>query len=45
MKKIEENSQRIQDANCSFDTQFWQSQGDLAIFKAAEEMMYEYLRM
>ena len=43
MKKIEENYQRITDDRRIFDIRFWQSQGDLAIFKAVTEMLNDYL--
>ena len=43
MKKIEENYQRIIDDKRSFDIQFWQSQGDAAIFEAVTEMHNDYL--
>jgi len=43
MRKIEENYQRITDDDRQFDIRFWQSQGDLAIFNAATEMLHDYL--
>jgi len=43
VKKIEENYQRIIDDRRSFDTHFWQSQGDPAIFEAVTEMLNDYL--
>ena len=42
MKKIEENYQRITDDKRLFDIRFWQSQGDIAIFEAAAEMLNDY---
>ncbi len=42
MRKIEENYQRIKDDRRLFDIRFWQSQGDLAIFKAVAEMIDDY---
>lgn len=42
MKKIEENYQRITENNRLFDIRFWQSQGDIAIFEAAAEMVNDY---
>jgi len=44
MKIIEENYQRLKgNKDRSFDIHYWQSQGDLAIFKAASEMIRDYL--
>ena len=43
MKKIEENYLRITDARRIFDIRFWQEQGDEIIFKAAAEMVNDYL--
>ena len=42
MRKIEENYQRITDDKRLFDIRFWQSQGDIAIFEAAAEMLNDY---
>ena len=42
MRKIEENDQRITDGQPLFDIRFWQSQGDIAIFEAAAEMLNDY---
>jgi len=42
MRKIEESYQRIEDDRRLFDIRFWQSQGDLAIFEAAAEMLNDY---
>ncbi len=40
--KIEKNYQRIGDKKRSFDIRFWQTQGDIAIFEAATEMLKDY---
>ncbi|MCX5883707.1 MAG: hypothetical protein NTU74_18500 [Deltaproteobacteria bacterium] len=42
MRKIEENYHRITDDKRLFDIRFWQSQGDIAIFKAVSEMLNDY---
>ena len=42
MRKIEENYQLITDDKRLFDIRFWQSQGDIAIFEAAAEMLNDY---
>jgi hypothetical protein len=42
MKQIEENYQRITDDKRLFDIRFWQSQGDLAIFKAVTDRLNDY---
>ncbi len=42
MKQIEENYQCITNDKRLFDIRFWQSQGDLAIFKAVTEMLNDY---
>ena len=42
LKKTEENYGRITDDSRLFDIQFWQSQGDLAIFEAATEILNDY---
>ena len=42
MKIVEESYQSIKDNSRSFDIRFWQSQGDLAIFEAASEMLHDY---
>jgi hypothetical protein len=42
-KDIEEKFQRIADDTRSFDTRFWQSRGDAAIFAAVSEMLRDYL--
>jgi hypothetical protein len=43
MSKIKEAYRRIGDAEDRFDIEFWQSQGDLAIFDAALDMVRDYL--
>lgn len=43
MRKITEHYGRIGDEEDRFDTEFWQSQGDRAIFEAAMEMIQDYL--
>jgi hypothetical protein len=43
MRIIEEKYQRITDDQRIFDIHFWQSQGDMAIFKAVTEMLNDYL--
>lgn len=42
MRNIEENYQLITDDKRLFDIRFWQSQGDIAIFDAAAEMLNDY---
>jgi hypothetical protein len=42
LRKTEENYGRIADDSRLFDMEFWQSQGDLAIFEAATEMLSDY---
>ena len=42
MRKIEENYQLITDDKRLFDIRFWQSQGEIAIFEAAAEMLNDY---
>ena len=42
MKKIVENYQRISEGDRNFDIRFWQSQGDIAIFEAALDMLNDY---
>ena len=44
-RKIEEKYQRIEDADRSFDVRFWQEKGDIAIFKAMEDMVNDYLKL
>jgi len=43
MREVSESYQRIGDQDDRFDTEFWQSQGDQAIFAAALEMILDYL--
>ncbi len=43
MSKIKEAYRRIGDEEDRFDIEFWQSQGDLAIFDAALDMVRDYL--
>ena len=43
MRKIKEAYRRIGDEEDRFDVEFWQSQGDRAIFDAALEMIQDYL--
>lgn len=43
MRKIKESYRRIGDEEDRFDIEFWQSQGDQAIFDAATEMIQDYL--
>jgi hypothetical protein len=43
MEKIREAYRRIGDDEDRFDIEFWQSQGDQAIFEAALEMILDYL--
>lgn len=42
MREIKESYRRIGDDD-RFDTDFWQSQGDQAIFDAALDMVLDYL--
>jgi hypothetical protein len=42
MRKIKENYKLITDDKRVFDIRFWQSQGDIAIFEAAAEMLNDY---
>ncbi len=44
-RKFEEKYQRIEDADRSFDVRFWQEKGDIAIFKAMEDMINDYLKL
>jgi len=41
MSEIREAYRRIGDPEDRFDIEFWQSQGDLAIFRAAWEMIVD----
>lgn len=43
MREIKEAYRRIGDNADRFDVEFWQSQGDQAIFDAATEMILDYL--
>jgi hypothetical protein len=43
MERIEESYRRTGDDEDHFDIEFWQSQGNQAIFDAASEMVLDYL--
>ena len=43
MREVSESYRRIGDPDDRFDVEFWQSQGDQAIFAAALEMILDYL--
>ena len=43
MREVSESYRRIGDPDDRFDVEFWQSQGDQAIFVAALEMVLDYL--
>ena len=43
MGEIQESYRRIGDKEDRFDIEFWQSQGEQAIFAAALEMIQDYL--
>ena len=43
MREIEESYGRIADDDGRFDIEFWQRQGDQAIFEAALDMIMDYL--
>ncbi len=45
MEEISESYKEIGDDDREFDVQFWQSQGDKAIFEAALDMILDYLRL
>ena len=45
MRNITESYERIGDDKGRFDIEFWQRQGDQAIFNAALEMILDYLRI
>jgi len=45
VKKVWECYGKIGDGDRQFDVQFWQSQGDKAIFDAALDMVMDYLRL
>ena len=42
MRKIRESYRRIGDESNNFDIEFWQAQGDQAIFDAALDMILDY---
>ena len=42
-RKFEEKYRRFEDADRSFDIRFRQEKGDIAIFKAMEDMAKEYI--
>jgi hypothetical protein len=44
-RKFEEKYRRIEGADRSFDIRFWQEKGDIAIFKAMEDMINDYLKL
>jgi hypothetical protein len=43
--KIKEAFGKIGDKDDNFDIQFWQSQGEIAIFNAAMEMAFDYMTL
>jgi len=43
MREIRESYRRIGDETDRFDIEFWQSQGDQAIFDAALDLVRDYL--
>ncbi len=43
MREIKESYGRIDDNQDRFDIEFWQKQGDQAIFNAALDMIMDYL--
>jgi hypothetical protein len=43
MREIKESYGRIGDDEGRFDIEFWQQQGDQAIFEAALDMIMDYL--
>ena len=45
MGEFRESYRRIGDATGRFDIEFWQAQGDQAIFHAALEMILDYLTL
>jgi hypothetical protein len=45
MRDIKESYGRIGDNKERFDIDFWQEQGDLAIFNAAFDMILDYLML
>lgn len=42
MDEIQERYQKIEGSDRSFDIQFWQAQGDMAIFAAVSDMIHDY---
>lgn len=42
-RKFKEKYRRFEDADRSFDIRFWQEKGDIAIFKAMEDMIKTYI--
>ena len=42
MGEIQERYQKIAGGDRSFDIQFWQAQGDMAIFAAVSDMIRDY---
>jgi hypothetical protein len=45
MRQVYESYRRIGDKDDRFDIEFWQSQGDEAIFNAALEMILDHLTL
>jgi len=45
MRVIKESYGRIGDNDDSFDVEFWQRQGDQAVFNAALDMILDYLML
>jgi hypothetical protein len=45
MREIKESYRRIGDETDRFDVEFWQAQGDQAIFDAALDMILDYLTL
>ncbi len=43
MRELKEAYRRIGDPDDRFDIEFWQSQGETAIFEAAREIILDYL--
>jgi len=43
MREIRESYRRMGDETDRFDIEFWQAQGDQAIFEAALDMIRDYL--
>ncbi len=42
MAEIKERYEKIEGSDRTFDVQFWQSQGDAAIFAAVSEIIHDY---